>query len=104
MTGLPAATVLLDDGTGSYPTNISALVDLPSGVTVSAYGRTDEFATAQAATLNLTLDKRRRLADLRRGHRLGLGAWALGHRVWCVPSGDTSGKVLTGSTGRWYPR
>lgn len=56
MTGLPTGTVKLDDGTGTYPTDVTTLVDLGAGITVSSYGRTDEFSTAQAAELELTLD------------------------------------------------
>jgi hypothetical protein len=56
MTGAPTVQVLLDDGTGTYPIDVSSRVKLPAGVSVSSYGRTDEFSEAQSAQLQLTLD------------------------------------------------
>lgn len=57
MVGLPVTgQVLLDDGTGTYPFDVTSLVELQEGVTVSSYGRTDEFSEAQAAQLTLTID------------------------------------------------
>jgi hypothetical protein len=54
MTGLPGVQVLLDDGTGTYPYDISSRLE--GTLSISSYGRTDEFATAQSAQLSLTLD------------------------------------------------
>jgi hypothetical protein len=56
VTGLPTITVKLDDGSLTYPTNVSTRVRLPAGVTVSGYGRTDEQPAAQAAQFSVTLD------------------------------------------------
>lgn len=54
--GVPDGKVLLDDGTGTFPTDISDRVEWSDGVTVNSYGRTDEFSTAQSAQLTLTVD------------------------------------------------
>lgn len=57
MTGFPTSQVLYDtDGSGSFATDITALVLTSSQVTVSGYGRGDEFSQAQGAQLSLTLD------------------------------------------------
>lgn len=45
----------LDDGTGTYPTDISSRLKLDS-IEVSGYGRTDEFTQSTAAMLSVTLD------------------------------------------------
>lgn len=54
-TGLPNLEVLLDDGTGTWATDITDLVNLTTGWSTTA-GRTDEFSQAQAAQLQLVLD------------------------------------------------
>lgn len=56
MTGLPDVTVLLDDGTGTYPVDISDYVERQESVELSGFGRTDEFQQAQASTLTFVLD------------------------------------------------
>lgn len=55
MAGLPTITVKLDDGTGTFPYDISAYVKLDQGITITA-GRSDELSTIQASTCTLTLD------------------------------------------------
>lgn len=52
----PTITVKLDNGTGTFPTDITTKVRLPDGVTISGYGRGDEFTQTQPSTLTLTLD------------------------------------------------
>lgn len=52
----PTVSVLLDDGTGTFPYDVSGWVRLRDGVTVSSFGRTDEFSTASGAQLALTFD------------------------------------------------
>jgi hypothetical protein len=56
MTGFGTTQVLLDDGTGSFASDITAAVNFDASVDVSGYGRTDEFDQANAATLSLVLD------------------------------------------------
>jgi hypothetical protein len=56
MTGLPTVTVTLDDGSDTWSTDVSDRVSLSAGVSVSGYGRGDEFDQATASTLTLTLD------------------------------------------------
>lgn len=53
MTGLPDLLVEMDDGTGTWPHDVSAYVRLVDGVQV-VRGRTDEFADVQPSTLDLT--------------------------------------------------
>lgn len=55
MTGLPTLVVELDDGTGTYPHDISQYVRLPASVSITR-GRGDEFSEVQPSTLTLTLD------------------------------------------------
>lgn len=55
MTGLPTILVKLDDGTGTFPHDITAYVHMPTGIGVD-HGRQDEFATVEAARLSLRLD------------------------------------------------
>lgn len=54
----PANTtkVYLDDGSGTFPTDITADVRMRDGISISGYGRTDEFNQPSAATLTLALD------------------------------------------------
>lgn len=49
-------SVFLDDGSGTFPVDISSRVRLSEGVSVSGYGRGDEFSQPGAASLSLTLD------------------------------------------------
>lgn len=53
--GLPTVQVLLDDGTGAFPFDITSKVRLSDGISWSS-GVTDERSTLQAHTLTLTLD------------------------------------------------
>lgn len=48
-------TCLLDDGSGTFPTDISSQVSLSAGVDISGYGRADESTSASAAQLTLTV-------------------------------------------------
>lgn len=54
MSGLPTVQVLLDDGTGTYPFDITGFTE--GAATMSRGRANDEFAQAQAETLSLTLD------------------------------------------------
>lgn len=54
MTGAPVITARLDNGTGTFPHDITKYVSLRSGITVSC-GRGDEFDDVDAATIGLTL-------------------------------------------------
>lgn len=55
MAGLPTAVVKLDDGSGTFPYDVSAFVRLTAGVSI-ARGRGDEFNTVQPSSLTLTFD------------------------------------------------
>lgn len=57
MTGRPTVTVKLDDGTGTFPYDITAYVRLTDGIEISR-GRSDEFDTPQPGRLTLTLNNR----------------------------------------------
>lgn len=79
MTGMPTGTVKLDDGSGTYPIDITSLVELEEGITVSAYGRVDEFDQAQAATLELVLNNTDGALTVgSAGLGFGLGGFGLG--------------------------
>lgn len=54
---LPAIKVALDDGTGTYPYDISAFVRLVDGLTFTR-GRQDEFATVDPGRFSCTLDNK----------------------------------------------
>lgn len=54
MSGLPVVKLELDDGTGTWPYDISKYVDLKAGYTVT-HGRQDEFGTVDASTLSIVL-------------------------------------------------
>lgn len=45
----PTVTCLVDDGTGTFPTNVSSRVNLAS-IEWGGYGRADESTTAASAT------------------------------------------------------
>lgn len=55
MTGLPAVTVKLDDGTGTFPYDVTSYVRLADGINI-ARGRGDEFSDVQPSVLTLTLE------------------------------------------------
>lgn len=55
MTGLPTLLVKLDDGTGTFPYDISQYVRLVDGYTISR-GRADEYGDVQPSTLTITLE------------------------------------------------
>lgn len=55
MTGLPTLTVELDDGTGTFPHDVTAYVHMPTGISAT-HGRQDEFSQVEAARLSLRLD------------------------------------------------
>lgn len=56
MAGFPTLTVELDDGTGTWPYNISQYVDVrPSQGYTITHGRQDEFGITEASTLVLNL-------------------------------------------------
>jgi len=55
MAGLPTVTVLLDDGTGTFPYNVSSYVRLVNGISMT-HGRGDEQGAIQPSTLSLTFD------------------------------------------------
>lgn len=55
MAGLPTVTVLLDDGTGTFPYDVSTYVRSVDGITITA-GRGDEQSQAQPGTCSLTFD------------------------------------------------
>lgn len=54
--GPPNVRVFLDDGTGTFPYDVSAWVRLVDGVTTSGYGRGDENTAVTSTQLTLTLD------------------------------------------------
>ena len=58
MTGIPAVTVSLDDGTGTFPYDISAWVEIGQngGPIQITRGRADEFGEIQPGTCSLVLD------------------------------------------------
>lgn len=105
MTGLPTLQVLLDDGTGTYPTDISTLVMLNRGVTKSGYGRADEFAQSQPATLALTLENTDgTFSTLGAGFGSGpFGLGPFGGHIPLVPTQKIRVKVTKGATTRdWF--
>lgn len=55
MPGLPTVQVLLDDGTGTFPYDITAKTRMTEGITITA-GRQDEQGQISASTCALTLD------------------------------------------------
>lgn len=55
MSGLPTVTVKLDDGTATFPYDISSYVRLVDGINMT-HGRQDELGEIQPGTLGLTLD------------------------------------------------
>lgn len=55
MVGFPTTRVYLDDGSGSFPFDVTPYVHLPSGWSVRR-GRQDEFSTVEASQLTLRLD------------------------------------------------
>lgn len=55
MAGLPTITVKLDDGTGTFPYDVSSYVRLTHGIEISR-GRDDELSDASPGTLALTFD------------------------------------------------
>jgi hypothetical protein len=55
VTGLPTPHVLLDDGTGTFPIDITTKVRLPDAIT-RTLGRGDELSTIQPGTLALVCD------------------------------------------------
>jgi hypothetical protein len=55
MSGLPTTQILLDDGTGTYPTDVTSSVRLVEGL-VSSRGRGDELADNQPGSLSLVFD------------------------------------------------
>ncbi|MCX6399239.1 MAG: hypothetical protein NTX33_04810 [Propionibacteriales bacterium] len=48
-------TVLLDDGTGTFPYDVSSYVRLPNGISLT-HGRADEQGDIQPSTMSLTFD------------------------------------------------
>lgn len=55
MSGMPTTLVKLDDGTGTYPYDVTSFVRRVDGITWSR-GRGDELSENSPGTLNLTLD------------------------------------------------
>lgn len=55
MTGLPTILVELDDGSDTFPHDITAYVHMPTGISVD-HGRQDEFSSVEASRLSLRLD------------------------------------------------
>jgi hypothetical protein len=55
MAGLPTIQVLLDDGTGTFPHDVTAYVRLPEGIKMTR-GRVDEASDVQPGTMDLTLN------------------------------------------------
>ena len=53
--GLPTIQVLLDDGTGTFPYDITTRVRLPDGITITR-GRSDEVSDITAGTCALTAE------------------------------------------------
>jgi hypothetical protein len=86
---IPTVQVFLDDGTGTYPTDVSSRVSLSAGIGISGYGRTDEFAQPNAASLNLTL----------RNDDGGLSSGAV-HAGQGIRYKQTKGSTVTRFTGR----
>lgn len=57
MTGLPSVSVRLDDGTGTFPHDVSSYARLSAGIS-GELGRSDEFDAADAGELKVTLEAR----------------------------------------------
>lgn len=55
MTGLPVVQVLLDDGTGTFPNDVTSFVRMVEGIQ-SERGRADEQSDNQPGTLSITFD------------------------------------------------
>lgn len=55
MTVLPTVQVLLDDGSGTFPFDVTSSVRMPDGITWSR-GRPDEFQAVSPGSLSLTFD------------------------------------------------
>lgn len=53
---MPTVQALLDDGSGTFPIDVSSRVDMSVGAKISSYGRSNEASSADASTLELTLD------------------------------------------------
>lgn len=56
MTGLPTVTVKLDYGAGTWATDVTSKVRMKENVSVSGYGRTDEFSQPQGTSFTCVLD------------------------------------------------
>lgn len=97
MTGVPTVTVKLDDGTGTYPIDITSAVRMTEGITVSGYGRSDEAPGGQAASLSLTLDNIDGAFTVGTGFGFGLGGFGLGGF-----GGVAGGALLSPSQGIRY--
>jgi hypothetical protein len=57
MSGLPIVTVKLDDGTGTFPYNITQFVDMRAGISI-VRGRTDRFSDVGGSTATLVLNNK----------------------------------------------
>src|SRR5690349_7517965 len=76
MSGLPDTRFFLDDGTGTYPINITSYVLLTEGMTFTR-GRADTESATSAGTLNLIL---------KNGVKGAVGAFTPGSTVLHSPS------------------
>lgn len=52
----PTHSLKADDGTGTFPIDLTSRLERQAGVNVSGYGRSDEFTQAQASTFSCTLN------------------------------------------------
>lgn len=102
MTGPPTAHVLLDDGTGTFPIDITTKVRLPDGIT-RLLGRGDELSEIQPGQLTLVCDHDATLASqlvIDRQIRVTYngdtrGTWFIRAKPVSWPSGGDEYAVIT---------
>jgi hypothetical protein len=89
MTGAPTLAAYLDDGSGTFPYNVTQYVRLTAGITLSR-GRSDEFDDVDAAQVALRLDNK--------DGRFSLGSATYG----CIPDQRLKLIVTKGTGSRTY--
>lgn len=97
MTGQPTLTVALDDGTGTYPYDVTSRLRLELGVTITS-GRTDELSTIAPGALSMSLsnaDGALTLGSATYGVRVGQGV-----RVTATVGGVTRTRFV-GTAESW---
>ncbi len=96
---VPTIQVLLDDGTGTYPTDITSSVRMVEGL-VSSRGRADEQSDNQPGSLTFTLDN---TAGLLTPSGFGTGGFG-GFGFGGGPSLDQGVRVKIAGLTRWTGR